>query len=53
MTSNEPDYDISIVRRAWNQNGTRYRRIITTSGKTVVEKGVNGRYVPDYIQGER
>lgn len=43
------DYEISEVRQGWKADGIRYRRIITTSGQTVIEKGLNGMYVADYV----
>lgn len=41
-------YVRSEIRCAWKRDGVRYRRVITRDGKTVIEKGEDGRYVEDY-----
>lgn len=41
-------YEISQELRGWKADGTFYRRVITRDGEDVIEKGVDGRYVPDY-----
>jgi len=46
-----PNYDVSEVRRMWKRDGIRYRRVITTTGRTVIEKGINGRYILDHAAG--
>lgn len=42
------DYEISRVLSGWKADGTFYRRVVTRDGEEVIEKGVEGRYVPDY-----
>lgn len=42
------EYDISLTVETWERDGVRYRRVITRSGETVIEKGQGGRYIFDH-----
>jgi hypothetical protein len=42
------EYDISLTIETWERDGIRYRRVITRSGDTVIEKAESGRYVLEH-----
>jgi len=48
--SSEVEYDISLTVETWERDGVRYRRVITRSGDTIIEKGEKGQYVFDHKQ---
>lgn len=52
LTDGGGDYERSKIINGWKADGTFYRRIVTREGEIVIEKGVDGRYVPDHRRGK-
>ena len=44
----EFEYEIYLTVETWERDGVRYRRVITRTGDTVIEKAEDGRYVFDH-----
>ena len=44
------DYEPSRTTETWESDGHRYRRVITSHGATVIERGAAGEWLPHTVR---